>query len=74
MSTSDELRNPEYTVKKKTYGPTLIPSYKDQECVDLVDQCFAKDVLWSLAGGLLIDDNGEALPLLGSWTAFMKQT
>ena len=30
MSTSDELRNLEYTVKKKIFGPTLIPIYKQK--------------------------------------------
>ena len=46
-------------------------SYKDKESTNLIDQCFAKDVLWSLAGGLPSKDD---LPLLGLWASFMKQT
>ena len=73
-STSDPIKNTGYKVKKPMVGPTPIPSYQDQENTDLIDQCFAKDVLWSLAGGLPNNDDGDELSLLGSWTAFMKQT
>ena len=39
---------------------------------DLVEKSFKKNILWSLAGGL--PDIKNDLPLLGSWTAFMKNT
>ena len=55
-------------------GPNLIPSYQNDKSTDLIKKCFAKDILQSLASGLPNYEGEDELPLLGSWTAFMKQT
>ena len=57
----------------KFVGPPLMPTYEDDDSVlDELDLCFKKDVVWSAAGSLPQEFNGEELPLLGSWTAFNK--
>ena len=57
----------------KLVPPPLISEYEDNESGTLIRHCFAKDVLWALAGGLPKDnDDEDGLPLLGSWTAFNK--
>ena len=57
----------------KLVSPRTFPDYVDVEETDQIEQSFQKDILWSLAGGVPLDDEDD-IPLLGSWTAFMKNT
>ena len=40
----------------KLVPPPLISEYEDRESGTLIRHCFAKDVLWALAGGLPKDN------------------
>ena len=60
---------PEYTLGQRQ-DPPQFPQHYDDEKNDLLVQCLQKDVLWALANGAPSSENGEKLPLLGSWTAF----
>ena len=58
---------------KLVVPPPLISNYTEEESsYDLINKCFAKDVLWSLARGLPSDDSDNELPLLGAWAAYQK--
>ena len=71
-NTSDIDSDSNYKIGKLV-PPKAFPKYKDNECVDSIENSFQKDILWSLTGGLPNEDD-EELPLLGSWTSFMKNT
>ena len=47
--------------------PKPFPSYVDDKSTKLLEECFQKDVVWSIANGLPGD-----IPLTGSWTAFSR--
>ena len=71
-TTSDVVPNLDFKIGKLV-PPPLMPEYQETEATNLIEDSFNKDILWSLAGGLQPDED-EDLPLLGSWTAFMKST
>ena len=51
---------------------SLCTNYEDSTAHNLLDKCFAMDLIWALAGGIPDNINDEPLPLLGSWTTYQK--
>ena len=56
----------------KLVPPPLFTNYEDSTAHDLLDKCFAMDLIWALAGGIPNNINDEPFPLLGSWIAYQK--
>jgi len=69
QTTSSIESNLDYKIGRLV-PPPKFTNFLDTECKGLVEKSFKKNILWSLAGGL--PDLNDELPLLGSWTAFMK--
>ena len=65
---------PPYSIGKLN-GPPSFYDYVDDESKNLLELRFSTDLIWSIIGGLPTteEDEGEQLPLVGSWTNFNKQ-
>ena len=56
----------------KLEPPSLFTNYHDDTSRNILDESFAKDIIWALANGIPENLDEDPLPLLGSWTLFQK--
>ena len=57
----------------KLKGPPSFPDHSDNEEHDLLDECFKRDIVWSLASAVSVNTNEETTNNVASWTPFNKE-